>query len=233
MHPMKRQQLIGLAAALVVIAGVAGLYFYNTRVPTADALPARMAAGLERMRTVQGRLTLRRGDITLEHELWVERPLRMRTEIEAGPEQFRDTIVVLNDEEAWVYVPALNLATVTDRNTYRASAEGETGAATLDTLAEDVLRVLEGEADVQVVGVEEVAGRPALRVQIITPAENNPFGAGQMTVWLDRRFYYPLAIQGDNGFELRFQFVRFNEAIDPATFVFVPPPGAAVRRLGG
>jgi len=83
------------------------------------------------------------------------------------------------------------------------------------------------------VGAEKMAGRSALRIQAVSTPETNPFGAGEMTIWLDRRFYYPLAIQGDNGFELRFQFVRFNEAIDSATFVFVPPPGAAVRRVGG
>ena len=53
-----------------------------------------------------------------------------------------------------------------------------------------------------------------------------------VTVWLDRSVYYPLAIEGDSGFRLRFEFIRFNEAIDPVTFVFFPPPGATVRRTG-
>ena len=88
--------------------------------------------------------------------------------------------------------------------------------------------------DIQIIGEEPVAGRNALRVQMLLPPTQNPLAqvGEQLTVWLDRSTYYPLAIEGDTGFRMRFEFIKFNETIDPLTFVFFPPPGATVRRIG-
>jgi outer membrane lipoprotein-sorting protein len=157
----------------------------------------------------------------------------MRAEVEEGPASFDGTIVVLNESEAWVYVPALGLVTVADRETGPSTNGAQMGTSYLQTLAADVLAALRTSNDVQVIGEELAAGRPSLRVQMFVKPDDTPFGAGQLTVWLDRRFYYPLAVEGDNGFNLRFQFARFNQEIDPATFIFVPPPGSSVRRVGG
>ena len=71
-------------------------------------------------------------------------------------------------------------------------------------------------------------------VQVMLPPGQSPFeeAGEQMTVWLDRGTYYPLAIEGSTGFRMRFDFIKFDEEIDPRTFVFFPPPGATVRRIG-
>jgi len=230
---MTRNQLIGLAAAIGIVAVLAGFYFFNSRLPSAGELPERMAAQLAGMRTVQGRVNVTQGTVTLEQEFWFQPPTFMRAEVDKGPAGFQGTIVVLNETDAWVYVPSLGLVTVADRAIRTTTGNSQVGTSFLETLADDVLAALRTSKDVQVIGEEEAAGRPALRLQLFVNPTDTPFGAGQLTVWLDKRFYYPLAVEGDNGFSLRFQFARFNQEIDPATFIFVPPPGASVRRVGG
>lgn len=230
---MTRNQIISLTAAMAIVALLAGFFLFNNRTPSAAQLPDRMAAELAKMQTVQGRVEVTQGTVTLEQEFWSQPPILMRAEVDKGPAGFQGTIVVLNEEDAWVFVPALGLVTVADRANRAAAADGQVGTSFLETLATDVLAALRTSGDVQIIGEEQAAGRPALRVQIFVNPGDTPFGAGRLTVWLDKRFYYPLAVEGDNGFRLRFQFARFNQEIDPATFVFVPPPGATVRRVGG
>ncbi len=230
---MQRSQLISMAAAVGIVAVLAGFYFFNNRLPSAAQLPDRMATELAGIRTVQGRVHVTQGTVTLEQEFWSQPPTFMRAEVDKGPQGFQGTIVVLNESDTWVYVPALGLVTVAARGNEPKTESGQVGTSYLATLADDVLAALRRSTDVQIIGEEQAAGRPALRVQIFVNPGDTPFGAGQLTVWLDKRFYYPLAVEGDNGFSLRFQFARFNQEIDPATFVFVPPPGATVRRVGG
>lgn len=230
---MQRSQLISIAAAIGIVAVLAGFYFFNSRPPSAAQLPERMASALEGIRTVAGRVNVTQGTVTLEQEFWSQPPTFMRAEVDKGPAGFQGTIVVLDEKEAWVYVPSLGLVTVADRKDAPTTGGGQVGTSYLETLAADVEAALRISQDVQIVGEEQAAGRPALRVQLFVNPTDTPFGAGQLTVWLDKRFYYPLAVEGDNGFSLRFQFARFNQEIDPATWVFVPPPGATVRRVGG
>ncbi len=230
---MTRNQTISLAAAIGIVAVLAGFFFFNNRTPTAAQLPDRMAGALEGMKTVQGRVDVTQGTVTLEQEFWSQPPTFMRAEVDKGPAGFQGTIVVLDEKETWVYVPALGLVTVADRENTPTNDAGQVGTSYLETLAADVEAALRTSTDVQIVGEEQAAGRPALRVQLFVDPTDTPFGAGQLTVWLDKRFYYPLAVEGDNGFSLRFEFARFNQEIDPATWVFVPPPGATVRRVGG
>ncbi len=230
---MQRSQLVSLAAAIGIVAVLAGFYFFNSRLPTAANLPERMAAELAGVRTGEGRGEVNQGTVTLEQEFWSQPPTFMRAEVDKGPQGFQGTIVVLNETDAWVYVPALGLVTVADRGKEPRTDAGQVGTSYLATLADDVLAALRTSTDVQISGEDQAAGRPALRVQMFVNPADTPFGAGQLTVWLDKRFYYPLAVEGNNGFSLRFQFARFNQEIDPATFVFVPPPGATVRRMGG
>ena len=230
---MQRSQLISIAAAIGIVAVLVGFYLFNSRIPSAGELPDRMEAGLASIRTVEGRIDVTQGAVVLEQEFWSQPPTFMRAEVDEGPTSFNGTIVVLNEIDAWVYVPALGLVTVADRADGPSTDGTQIGTSYLQTLAGDVLAALRTSQDVQVIGEEQAAGRPALRVQMFVKPADTPFDAGQLTVWLDRRFYYPLAVEGDNGFSLRFQFARFNQDIDPATFVFVPPPGSAVRRVGG
>ena len=230
---MTRNQLISMAAAIGIVAVLAGIYFFNNRTPSAAQLPDRMAAELAGMRTVAGRVHVTQGTVTLEQEFWSQPPTFMRAEVDKGPLGFQGTIVVLNETDAWVYVPSLGLVTVADRENALTTDRGQVGTSYLETLAADVEAALRTSKDAQIIGEEQAAGRPALRVQLFLNPGDTPFGAEQLTVWLDKRFYYPLAVKGDNGFSLRFQFASFNQEIDPATFVFVPPPGATVRRVGG
>jgi len=230
---MTRNQLISIAAAIGIVTVLAGFFFFTNRTPTPAQLPDRMAGALAGVKTVQGRVDVTQGTVTLEQEFWSQPPTFMRAEVDKGPQGFQGTIVVLNETDAWVYVPSLGLVTVADRGNGPTSAAGQVGTSYLESLAADVEAALRTSTDVQIIGEEQASGRPALRVQLFVNPTDTPFGAGQLTVWLDKRFYYPLAVEGDNGFRLRFQFARFNQEIDPATWVFVPPPGATVRRVGG
>ena len=232
---MNRKRIAATVVGLALAVGVAlAILFFTTRVPDADRLPDEVAARLEKLQTVKGRLLLGKDDQTLEYELWVQRPRHLRAEAELkGLDRKAVFIMMFNAEEAWMYDPLLNIATVTDR-TKEPPADGvRFGTSLLETMPEDVLAALRA-GDIQIIGEEPVAGRNALRVQVLLPPTQNPLAqvGEQLTVWLDRSTYYPLAIEGDTGFRMRFEFIKFNETIDPLTFVFFPPPGATVRRIG-
>ena len=232
---MNRKRIAATVVGLALAVGVAlAILFFTTRVPDADRLPDVVAARLAKLETVKGRLLLGKDDQTLEYELWVQRPRHLRAEAELkGLDRKAVFIMMFNAEEAWMYDPLLNIATVTDR-TKEPPADGvRFGTSLLETMPEDVLAALRA-GDIQIIGEEPVAGRNALRVQMLLPPTQNPLAqvGEQLTVWLDRSTYYPLAIEGDTGFRMRFEFIKFNETIDPLTFVFFPPPGATVRRIG-
>ncbi|MDE0461369.1 MAG: hypothetical protein OXH93_03110 [Caldilineaceae bacterium] len=228
----KRIAAIFVGLALAAAVGLAVLSF-TTRIPDAESLPDEAAARLEELKTVQGRLQLGKDDQTVEYELWVKRPRHLRAEAELeGLDRKAVFIMTFNEEEAWTYDPVLDLATVTDR-TEGAAAGSRFGTSLLETMPDDVLAALRA-GELQIVGEEAAAGRNALRVQIQLPSGQSPLeeAGEQVTVWLDRSTYYPLAIEGSTGFRMRFDFISFDEEIDPRTFVFFPPPGATVRRIG-
>ena len=232
---MDRKRIVGTVVGLALLVGVVlAVLFFTPRAPDADRLPDDVAARLEKLETVKGRLLLGKDDRTLEYELWVQRPRHLRAEAELeGMDRKAVFILVFNEEEAWMYDPLLNIATVTDR-AKGPPAEGQRfGVSLLETMPEDVLAALRA-GDVQIIGEEQVADRDALRVQVLLPPAQSPLeeAGEQLTVWLDKSVYYPLAIEGDTGFRMRFEFIRFDEEIDPLTFVFYPPPGATVRRVG-
>lgn len=223
--------IVGLAlAAGVVLAFV----LLTNRAPDADSLPDEAAARLEQLETVQGRLQLGKDDQMIEYELWVQRPRHLRAEAELeGLDRKAVFIMTFNEEEAWTYDPLLNIATVADR-TKGSPVEGSRfGTSLLETMPDDVVAALR-TGDLQIIGEEPVAGRNALRVQVLLPPAQSPLkeAGEQLTVWLDKSTYYPLAIEGNTGFRMRFDFIIFDETIDPRTFVFFPPPGANVRRIG-
>ena len=231
---MDRKRIAAIVVGLALAAGVGlAVFSFTTRIPTTESLPDEVAAGLEALKTVQGRLQLGKNDQTVEYELWVQRPRHLRAEAELeGLDRKAVFIMTFNEEEAWTYDPVLDLATVTDR-TEGPPAGSRFGTSLLETMPEDVLAALRA-GELQIVGEEAVAGRNALRVQVMLPPGQSPFeeAGEQMTVWLDRGTYYPLAIEGSTGFRMRFDFIKFDEEIDPRTFVFFPPPGATVRRIG-
>ena len=232
---MDRKRIATILVGLALAAGI-GLVALSwaTRIPTAESLPDEAAAGLEALKTVQGRLQLGQEDQLVEYELWVQRPRHLRAEAELeGLDRKAVFIMTLSEEEAWMYDPVLNLATVTDRAQGSSLDDSRFGTSVLETMPDDVLAAL-GAGVLQIVGEEAVAGRNTLRVQVQLPLGQSPFeeAGEQMTVWLDRSTYYPLAIEGNTGFRMRFDFIRFDEEIDPRTFVFFPPPGASVRRVG-
>ena len=230
---MDRKRIAGTVVGLALLVGVVlGIVVFSTRAPDADSLPEEVAARLETLETVQGRLALGKGDQMIEYELWVQRPRHLRAETELqGLDRKAVFIMMFNEDEAWMYDPLLDIATVTDRTKGPPIDGSRFGTSLLETMAEDVLAALR-DGDVQIIGEESVAGRDALRVQMLLPQGQNPFEGERLTVWLDKSVYYPLAIESDAGFRMRFEFIRFNEAIDPLTFVFFPPPGATVRRVG-
>jgi outer membrane lipoprotein-sorting protein len=226
--------VVGIALLLIawIIATQA-----DDGVPNADDIAVRMEQRLPRVSTVQGRIELVNGAAVLEQELWIERPRRLRAEVEAGPPGVapvgpnQKTTLVLSEVEAWFYNPNLGVATVTSRANYTPAANVDVGGSILESMPEAVLAALQNAADIQLIGEERVAGRQTLRVQMLLAQPQTPFDAQRITVGLDREFFYPLWIETDRGFALRFQSIQFNEAIDPATFVFVPPAGIVVNRI--
>lgn len=200
--------------------------------PVAERLTDNMEAALADLQTVAGRLEISSGPVTLQQELWVQRPGFLRTETEEGPAAYAGTIVVLNDQEGWFYNPALNMVTVTDRSNYDPTVAAEAGAGSmLERMPTDILTLLRAAPAINEIGVEQVAGRATNHLEIVIAGQTQAFPTGLLQLWLDQQYGYPLKVINSNGLEIRFTTVKFNTEIDPLTFVFVPPPGALVRRV--
>lgn len=221
--------LLGVLLTLLLAAAVWG---FSARGAPHERLIDELTRELSRVETVQGRLTISLSNATLEQELWVQRPLMLRTETSAGPGAFQGTIVVLNDVEGWVYSPALRMATVVDRSRYSAETAGEPGAGSLlERMPDSILAALRGGSPIQRGHPEVIAGRQATLLELTIPPGDTSFPAGPLRVWLDDEFSYPLAWQDSSGRSLRFSSLVFNREIDPVTFRFFPPPGASVQRI--
>ena len=218
-----------LAVALVAAAGY---WLWTQRGTPQERLIAEIERELAQVKTVEGKLQITLEGVTLEQEFWAQRPGFLRTETEAGPGAFNGTIVVLNDQEGWVYTPALNLATVVDRSGFKDSMAGEAGVGSiLERLPDLIVAALERGVPVNVGDRTDVAGRAAIQVEMVIPDDDPALPGGPLQVWLDDQYSYPIAWQDASGRELRFTAVAFNRDIDPATFVFYPPPGAGVQRV--
>lgn len=199
--------------------------------PKSDEIASKMESNLAKVKTLKGRLRLTMGTVSLLQEVWVQPPKFLRAETEEGPPGFQGTILVLNEKEGWLYSPDLDIATVVDRSDYTPEMGGGAGSSFLETMPQEVLTVLKSAKGINVIGKEEVADRKAYHVEVVSDQETNIFKPGTLNIWLDTRFYYPLAVKTSTGLEIRFELIKFNEEIDPLTFVFFPPPGAAVRRV--
>jgi outer membrane lipoprotein-sorting protein len=236
MPDLSRSHLLllgGLLVAILVIGGAAML-LAGPRRTEQERVVAELQAELDRLHTVQGRLHITLQEAALEQELWVQRPNRLRTETAEGPSGFKGAIVVLNDQEGWVYSPALEMATVVDRAAYRGHLAGETGAGSLlERMPEAIVAALGDANSWHLSDGEDVAGRATTLLELDIGSGNLAFPQGMLQVWLDNQFSYPLAWRDSSGRALRFDSVLFNEAIDPATFTFFPPPGASVQRVEG
>ncbi len=200
--------------------------------PLAEKLASTTEQALAKMQSVQGRMDISTGPVTLQQKLWVQRPNFLRTETEAGPPQFKGTIVVLNDKDGWFYNPALRLVTVTDRSKYDPALTAEAGTGSmLERMPSDILALLRTNPAVHEVGSEEVAGRDTTHIEIVINGQTKAFPDGLLQLWLDQEYGYPLAVTTSSGLKIRFTMVEFNPTIDPLTFIFVPPPGALVQRV--
>lgn len=225
----RTHQLIVWFLIVILSSSVAGC---SDDRPVAERLAGDMEAALADLQTVAGRLEIGSGPVTLHQELWVQRPGFLRTETEEGPAAYAGTIVVLNDQEGWFYNPALNMVTVTDRSNYDPTVAAEAGAGSmLERMPTDILALLRASPAINEVGAEQVAGRATDHLEIVIAGQTQAFPAGLLQLWLDQQYGYPLKVINSNGLEIRFTTVKFNTEIDPLTFVFVPPPGALVRRV--
>ena len=217
----------------VIIALIGGfLWWQGSRGTPQERLYQEITRKLAQVETVKGRLTLSLAGASLEQELWVQRPGLLRTETEAGPGAFMGTIVVLNEEEGWVYSPALNMATVVDRAAYQADLAGEAGAGSLlERMPDRILAALAQQTTMHLGKRSTIAGRSVIELELVIPAGDPSFPAGPLQVWLDAQYSYPLAWRDSSGRALRFESVSFNDPIEAEVFIFVPPPGAAVQRV--
>ena len=224
----RRFIILAIIATLVLLAGIIVWRATSTRGPLADDLARR----LDRVTSVQGRLSITLEGATLQQELWVVRPHRLRTETEQGPGAFAGTIVVLNEQEGWVYTPALDMASVVDRSNLDADLPDQAGAGSLlERMPDAIIAALRAGTTYQQGPTDTVAGRAVTRLELVIPPGNASFPPGPMQVWLDREFAYPLRWRDSSGRELRFSQVIFNGPVDPVTFTFFPPPGARVQRV--
>ncbi len=199
-------------------------------------LPERLAGdvekGLANVQTVEGRLNITTGPVTLQQKFWVQRPNLLRTETADGPTSYKGTIVVLNAKEGWLYNPALRMVTLVDRSKYDPTLAQEAGAGSLlERIPTNILALLRANPAVNEIGGEEIAGRDTRHIEIIVTGQNKDFPAGPLQLWLDKEFGYPLALTMSNGLKLRFTQITFNQTIDPLTFTFVPPPGVLVQKV--
>jgi outer membrane lipoprotein-sorting protein len=200
--------------------------------PLAEQLASNTEEGLAKVQTVQGRMDISTGPVTLQQKLWVQRPNFLRTETEEGPAQFKRTIVVLNDKDGWFYNPALRLVTVTDRSKYDPTLAAEAGTGSmLERMPTEILALLRTNPSIHEVGGEEIADRDTIHIEIVINGQTKAFPNGPLQLWLDKEFGYPLAVMTSSGLKIRFTMVEFNRTIDPLTFIFVPPPGALVQRV--
>jgi outer membrane lipoprotein-sorting protein len=233
MQPNLRRGQLWIVAGLVLILIVAlMIWFTDNRSTPQETLVNEIERELARVETVQGRVTITLQGVTLEQELWVQRPGFMRTETESGPSGFAGTIVVLNDTEGWVYSPALDMATVVDRASFRDDLVGDAGTGSLlERMPDQILAALQAGSPTNIGDRTEIAGRAATLHELVIAPSDPSLPAGGLQVWLDDQYSYPLAWRDSNGRDLRFSTVTFNQEIDPVTFLFFPPPGASVRRV--
>lgn len=224
---IRQRPLAALLCLALLLLAACG----DDRTPV-QKLAGQMAEGLPKLQTVQGELEIGTGGVILQQELWVQRPKFLRTETEIGPAEFKGTIVVLNEQESWLYNPAVNLVTLGNRSQLTAELSAGAGAGSmLERLPDDLLALLQTNPQINLIGNEPVAGRTTVHVEIINDGQTEAFPAGLLQVWLDDTYYYPLQVQMSSGLTLRFTSVTFNAAIDPLTFTFVPPPGVRVQKV--
>lgn len=198
---------------------------------TAQKTAKEMARRLPQVRTVMGRVEIQVGQDLLKDELWVQRPSFLRAETADGPKEYKDMIVVLNETEAWYYVPALDVTMIADRQTFQPEVGTLTGSNLLEAMPEEIQAALSKADAFTYVGREKMAGRDVHHMEMNLPEAVGILPAGVLTLWLDQETYYPLRVKTPGGLEITFTDVRFNQEIDPKTFIFVPPPGMEVRRI--
>lgn len=235
MRSSTRNRILASSALLLVVA-LAVYGWWTSQGDPSARLPDEVARELARVTTVQGRLDITFQGVTLEQELWAQRPGYLRTETEQGPSAFAGTLVVLTPEEGWVYSPALYMATVVDRRAAASQEDVELEAnnvmgSILERMPDRILDSLRRGTPSHRSERSEIAGRAAVRLDLVIANDDPTLPAGPLTVWLDEQYSYPLAWRDSQGRELRFRSIAFNAEIDPATFVFHPPPGASVRRV--
>ncbi len=221
---MSKWKRLTLLLLTLVLAGCGGG-------PDAAKTAKEMARRLPQVRTVMGKVEIRVGEDLLKDELWVQRPTFLRAETEEGPAEYKDMIVVLNETEAWYYVPALDVTLIADRQTFVPEVGALTGSNLLEAMPEEILAALPKADAFNYVGREKMAGRDVHHMEMNLPQAVGILPAGVLTLWLDQETYYPLGVKTPGGLEITFTDVRFNQEIDPKTFIFVPPPGMEVRRI--
>jgi len=221
---MSKWKRLALLLLILALAGCGGG-------PTAEKTATEMARRLPQVRTVMGRVEIQVGEDLLKDELWVQRPTFLRAETEEGPAEYKDMIVVLNETEAWYYVPALDVTLIADRQTFQPEVGALTGSNLLEAMPEEIQAALSKADAFNYVGREKMAGRDVHHMEMNLPEAVGILPAGVLTLWLDQETYYPLRVKTPGGLEITFTDVRFNQEIDPKTFIFVPPPGMEVRRI--
>lgn len=160
---------------------------------------------------------------------------RMRAEVlEASEEGLVGTLAVSDGETFWLYSPA--------ENTVITGAAGEMKGAMAGTPAgaATALTDLVGEGldavELEVLGEEQVAGKPTWKVAVTPKAETSAQlqldGVIEGTMWVDEELALPLKLTldasdlGSGTVEVR--EIVTNGGLDPALFTFTPPAGAEV-----
>jgi hypothetical protein len=112
---------------------------------------------------------------------------------------------------------------------------GGAGGPGLEGILRSELASVADTTRVEVVGTTSVAGRPAYRL-VVAPRQRGTL-VGAIEIDVDSETRLPLAVfvapRGSDRPAISVQFTSVSfAAIDPHTFVFQPPPGVRVERVG-
>jgi outer membrane lipoprotein-sorting protein len=158
-------------------------------------------------------------------QLWLQPPDRVREETSAGS---REMVRVRNGARAWDYDERLGLV---EREADEA-AFGSAYAWMLNPLA------LVPSLELQIVGEQEIAGRPAIRLRAEPRDSEDPIGpAGvngdeiDLSIDCERGILLALEarLDGEPFERTTFAEIKFDEPLDAELFRLVPPPGAPIR----
>jgi len=202
---------------------------------TAEEIVAKMqetvASTQDAHAVVSVSVSLQGMDVSATAEVWEQAPSKLRVQvIEASEERFANVVIVSDGERAYVYEPSRNLVQIGPPGDVEMPLPQEILGSMQDTIQEMLDRT-----DVDLVGEEDVLGRPAyvLEARAKEDAEEVLLpGDGTATVWVDKdRWFILKATYEASAFgsgHMEVQTFELNPGLSADLFAFEVPEGARV-----